>query len=48
MSKIDLTEKIVDGEHISPVLPKEIKMTKTQLAAHIAQVKQVLLNGWNL
>ena len=25
MSKIDLIEKIVDGEHISPVLPNEIK-----------------------
>ena len=25
MSKIDLIEKIVDGKHISPVLPNEIK-----------------------
>ena len=25
MSKIDLIEKIVDGEHISPVLPDDIK-----------------------
>ena len=25
MSKIDLIEKIVDGEHISPILPNEIK-----------------------
>ena len=25
MNKIDLIEKIVDGQHISPVLPEEVK-----------------------